>query len=701
MSCCAFIRSRWLVCSLLTAVVAAGVAIGLARAELAGPKDNEKIISYTIARLMHQKHLSGRLIDDELSKRCFESFIKSLDPMKVYFNRSDIDEFRPLETKLDDQARENGGNVAFAYKVFERFLKRVDERLKYVDEWVKAEHDFTVDEEMITDRDARTFAANDDEARELWRKRIKYDLLQLKAEKKEAEKKTDAEARESIRKRYHGFAKRMKQTDNEELLEIFLTAMTMAYDPHSTYMSAASEEEFKIHLRLNLDGIGAQLSWQDELTVVSNVVPGGAADRDGRLKEKDQIIGVGQGESGEIVDTVGMKLRDVVKLIRGKRGTIVRLKVIPAGKTENTIYNITRDRIVLEESAARSQIFDEKTPDGGSIKVGVIDLPSFYMDMDALRRGDPEYKSTTRDVKKILDDFRAKKVEAVIIDLRRNGGGSLTESINLTGLFIDKGPVVRIKSPDGDVESLDDEDAGVAWNGPLVVMISKLSASASEIFAGAIQDYHRGLIVGDHTTHGKGTVQTMVDLNRPFAFLADRYPKLGSLKLTIQKFYRPSGESTQERGVLSDIELPALTTHMDVGESDLDFALKFDKVPAAVFTPVDFINKEMIDRLKEASEARRAKSADFQKQLTQIDRYKKFKSRKAVPLNEKAFLAQRAELDIDDKDPFEDDEKEKKEKKKKDEVVKRDFYFNEVLSISIDYATAVKAASVAASGLSR
>jgi carboxyl-terminal processing protease len=678
-------RSRWFVCSLLAAAIVAGMVIGLVRADLAGPKDNDKVISFAIARLMHQKHLSGRLQDDELSKRCFESFLKSLDPMKVYFNQADIDEFRPLQTKLDDQARENGSNVAFAYQVFDRFLKRIDQRLKYVDEWIAAKHDFEVEEDMVTDRDARAYAKGDDDAREIWRKRIKYDLLQLKAEKK-----TEAEAREALKKRYHGFAKRMHQTDGEELLEIFLTAMTMAYDPHSTYMSAASEEEFKIHLRLNLDGIGAQLSWQDEVTVVSNVVPGGAADRDGRLKEKDQIVGVGQGEKGEIVDTVGMKLRDVVKLIRGKRATIVRLKVIPAGKTESTIYNITRDRIMLEDGAARSQIFDEKGPDGATLKVGVIDLPSFYMDMDALRRGDPEYKSTTRDVAKILADFRAKKVDTVILDLRRNGGGSLTESINLTGLFIDEGPVVRVKSPDGEVESLDDEDSGVAWKGPLVVLISKLSASASEIFAGAIQDYRRGLIVGDHTTHGKGTVQTIVDLNRPFSFLAARDPKLGSLKLTIQKFYRPSGESTQERGVLSDIELPSITTHMDVGESDLDYAMKFDKVAPGDYTPVDYVNPAMIGRLKEASEARRAKSDDFKKQITQIERYKKFKGRKVVPLNEKAYLAQRAELEVDDKDPFEDDEKEKKEKKKKDEVVKRDFYFNEVVAIAVDYGRAVK-----------
>jgi carboxyl-terminal processing protease len=293
-------------------------------------------------------------------------------------------------------------------------------------------------------------------------------------------------------------------------------------------------------------------------------------------------------------------------------------------------------------------------------------------------------------VAKILEDFRAKKVDAVILDLRRNGGGSLTESIDLTGLFIDEGPVVQVKSPDGDVKALDDDSRGVAWNGPLVVLVSKLSASASEIFAGAIQDYRRGLVIGDHTTHGKGTVQTMVDLKEPFSFLAARDPKLGSLKLTIQKFYRPSGESTQERGVLSDIELPSITTHMDVGESDLDYAMKFDKVGKADYEPVDYVNPALISQLKEGSEARRAKSADFQKRIGEIEKYKKRKERKSVPLNEKAYMAQRAELDVDDKDPFEEDEKEKKEKKKKDEVVKRDYYFNEALAITMDYAKAVK-----------
>ena len=649
------------------ALVVPHVWVNEAQAELTGPKDLERIISYTVTRMLQKEHLSGRLMDDELSERTYDAFLETLDSMKVYFTQADVDEFRSERRRLDDAARRDGGNVAFAYRVFRRFLQRVDERVTVIDHWLGVEHDFTVDEEMITDGDTRVYAKSAEESRELWRKRIKYDLLRAMDDDK-----TEEEALESIRKRYHGFARRMKQTDSDELLEMFLTSLTMAYDPHSTYMSATSLEEFKIHLRLNLDGIGAQLSSEDETTAVTKIIPGGAADRDGRLKSKDQIIGVGQGESGEIVDVVGMKLKDVVKLIRGKRGSIVQLKVIPAGKTASKVYQITRDRIELAESAARGEIINERGAGGAMYKVGVIDLPSFYLDMDALRRGDRDYKSTTRDVKKILDGFRAKDVDAVVLDLRKNGGGSLTEAISLTGLFIDEGPVLQVKDAEGRVQALNDEDAGVAWDGALVVLTSKLSASASEILAGAVQDYRRGIVVGDHTTHGKGTVQSLVDLNRAFAFSSDRYPKLGSLKLTIQQFYRANGESTQERGVVSDVELPAMTTHMDVGESDLDHALKFDRVRPARYSVMNNVNPSMVERLKERSAARLASSEEFKKEIERIERYKRYKARKTISLNKEKFKAQRSELEADNKD--EDDDTEKKDKTK---VVKRDYYFNE------------------------
>ncbi|MGH7134498.1 MAG: S41 family peptidase, partial [Pirellulales bacterium] len=373
----------------------------------------------------------------------------------------------------------------------------------------------------------------------LWRKRIKYDLLALKA----ASEKNDSKAKKSgqdnqgadkddssgtppksaapkspadeedpvhrLTRRYHSFAKRMHQTDHQELLEMYLTSMTTAYDPHSTYMSPKNLENFKIQMRLDLEGIGASLMFDDGYTVVKELIQGGAADKEGHLKPEDRIVGVGQGEEGLIVDTMDMKLSDVVDMIRGSRGTTVRLEVIPAGKHERVIYSIVRDKIALTDSEARGRVIEQERG-GQKYLIGVIDLPSFYMDMEGAGRGLPEFKSTERDVARILRDFRSKGVDAVVLDLSRNGGGSLTEAISVTGLFIDQGPIVQVKDKDGNVQAYDDPEQGTEWDGPLVVLASKFSASASEIFAGAIQDYRRGIIVGDKTTHGKGTVQSLL-----------------------------------------------------------------------------------------------------------------------------------------------------------------------------------------------
>ena len=657
---------------LMALVVSWTVSVTIARAELDRPRTQDGTISRLVTLLLNQQHLSGHALDDEISQRTYETFLKSLDPMKYYFNQSDMDEFELMRDKLDDQL--GNGDISFAYKVFNRFLLRIDERLDVIDELLQTEHDFTIEEVMVKDRDMLTHASNAAEVRERWRKRIKFDLLVQKVD----DKREGEEAIEKLRKRYHSFAKRMKQTDADELLERYLTAMTTGYDPHTTYMSPSTLENFEIQMRLELDGIGAALQSVDGTTSITKIIPGGAADKEGSLKTRDEIIGVGQGDEGEIVDTRDMKLSQVVQLIRGKRGTVVRLKVIPFGKSESTIYKITRARIELKDSEARGQIIEEGTkPNGAAYKVGVIDLPSFYMDMAAARANKPDYKSTTRDVKKILAGFRANGVDAVVLDLRINGGGSLTESINLTGLFIDQGPVVQVKNPKGNVQHYDDLQRGADWEGPLVVLTSKFSASASEIFAGAIQDYGRGIIVGDHTTHGKGTVQSLLDLKRQLFAQLD-IPNLGALKVTIQKFYRPSGESTQRRGVLADIELPALTTHLDVGEADLDHALKFDTVPKATYQPVGQVNESVLKWLRLRSTQRVAKSEEFQKVLDDIARYKEQRDRKVVSLNEATFVAQRAKLDLNKDDPKDDDPP-------KDEVVKRDFYFNEALAITIDY----------------
>ncbi len=668
---------------LVTGLVLTGVAVRMAWAELQ-PARNDAQVAKAVSVLLPSEHLSKQALNDEIADRALKTYLKTLDPMKVYFNQSDVDAFKQRTQTLDDQVLK--GDISFAYEVFNTFLKRVEERLLIVGQVLAMEHDFTVDEEMISDADVAAYAKNGAESLDVWRKRIKYDLLLQKSDKLEGK-----EAREKLTKRYTNFARRMKQFSNDEVLEMYLSSFTTAYDPHTTYMSPSSLENFEIQMRLELDGIGAKLQDVDGYTVVKEIVPGGAADKDGRLKPEDKVMGVGQGEAGEMTDVVDMKLGDVVDLIRGKRDTIVRLKVLPNGGGEPKVYNITRARIELKDSEARSEIVEAGAkPNGQPFKIGFIDLPSFYMDMEGARKRLPDFKSTTRDVKKILETFQSKGVDAVVLDLRKNGGGSLTEAINLTGLFIDEGPIVQVKDADNNVQHYDDLDKGTAWDGPLIVLSSKFSASASEIFAGAIQDYGRGLIVGDYTTHGKGTVQSLLDLTRQLGFRAFGSPKLGALKLTMQQFYRPNGDSTQNRGVVSDIELPSITTHLDVAESDLDYAMKFDKVPAVDYKRVNAVQPALIDQIRRRSLDRRANSADFKKVDGDIGRYLAQKKRKSVTLNEAKFMSERAELDA----RKEEEKKFEELNQSSTEVVKKDYYFQEAVNVTLDYLQLMPVARV-------
>jgi carboxyl-terminal processing protease len=665
------IRRPYLLAVLL---IVTGFAVRVAWAELTGPSRNDQYVTKAVTLLLERDHLSRHALNDEISERCLKTFLKTLDPMKVYFNQSDVDGFMKRRGELDDLASK--GDISFAYTVFNTFLSRIDERLKIIDEMLATQHDFTIDEEMISDGDAASYAKDLAEAKEIWRKRIKYDLLVQKLDNK-----TGQEAIDKLTRRYHSFARRMHQIDSDELLEMYLTSLTTGYDPHTTYMSPSSLENFEIQMRLNLEGIGAALQQVDGFTVVGKIIPGGAADKDGRLKVEDKVIGVGQGADGEVEDVQDLKLSEVVDRIRGKADTVVRLKILPAAGGEPKVYNITRAKIELKDSEARSEIVEMGSkPNGKPYKLGVIVLPSFYMDMEGARRRLPDFKSTTRDVKKILEDFSSKQVDSVVLDLRQNGGGSLTEAINLTGLFIDEGPIVQVKDADGNVQHYDDVERGASWDGPLVVLISKFSASASEIFAGAIQDYGRGLVVGDCSTHGKGTVQSLLDIGRQLIKLPTA-PKLGALKLTMQQFYRPNGDSTQNRGVLADVELPSLTTHLDVGESDLDYAMKFDRVDPVSYKKVNMVDRTVLDQLRRFSSSRCAESPEFQKVQKDIDRYKEQKRKKTITLNEEKFLAERANLDA-----------KKEEEKKLEEaanpdgtVIKRDYYFNEALAITLDY----------------
>jgi len=644
-------------------------------ADLVKPRPNDRHVTSVVTTLIRREHLSKHPLDNEISERGLKAFLEALDPMKMYFLQSDADEFMRRQDDLDEMLMDK--DISFAYTIFERFLTRVDERVKLVNELLGQTLDFTADESLVTDPEAIQYARDAQEIQDRWRRRIKYDLLVLKGDKTEG----DA-AIEKLRRRYQSFAKRMHQTDADELLEMFLTSITTSYDPHTSYMSPSSVENFRILMRLNLEGIGAALQMIDGYTVVSKIIPGGAADKQGKLKPEDRIVSVSDKKTGEMVDVVDMKLNDVVDMIRGKAGTVVKLGVIPTGSNEVKLYSITRATIELKDSEARREIIQEGTKaNGAPLQIGVIDLPSFYMDMEGARNGNDGYKSTTRDVRKILDEFTAKGVDVVVLDLRRNGGGSLPEAINLTGLFIDQGPVVQVKDSSGDVQVLPDDDPGAAWKGPLVVLTSKFSASASEILAGAIQDYHRGIIVGDSSTHGKGTVQSLLELGAQL-FRIPNPPNLGALKITMQQFYRPNGDSTQKRGVLADIRLPSITDHMDVSEADLDYALEFDQVKPARYGVYNMADPKMTQALTAASQTRISQSEEFKKLLRRIDRYMEQKAKKRVTLKEQDFFAERAEFDAE-----KEDEKQLEDQAiASDEVVKRDYYMNEVLAIAADYA---------------
>ena len=640
------------------------------------PGPNDRQITLAVKSYLEREHFLRKPIDDEIASRWFDTFLAALDPLKIYFLQSDIDSFAEKKTSLDDLVRR--GDVNFAYEVYDRFLERVDERIPIVEALLKQKLNFNQKESIVIDRDTAVWAKTQAEVHDKWRRRIKYDLLVQKMEKVGPQ-----EARKKLLRRYTSFAKRMHQMNADELLETYLSSLTSSLDPHTSFMSPGTLENFEITMRLQLDGIGASLKGEDGYTTVAEIVPGGAADKDGRLKKKDRIVGVGQGAEGEMVDVVDMNLNNVVKLIRGKRGTIVRLKVIPVGQTVPTVYDIVRAKIELNDSAARGEIIEEgMKPDGSPYRIGVINLPSFYMDMAAARQGQADYKSSTRDCRKLLKGFREQGVDCVALDLRSNGGGSLPESISLTGLFIDTGPVVQIKDADKRVQQYDDLDPGVVWDGPLVVLVNKFSASASEIVAGAIQDYRRGLVIGDAATHGKGTVQSLLDLGRQLFQRLPNAPSLGALKITMQQFYRPGGRSTQMEGVKSDVELPSITNHLPVGEADLDHAIPFDRIDSAEFTSTDKVTDSMVKILRERSAERVAADEEFLELATDIARYEERKNEKTISLLESDFVREWNEGKAAEK---EEEKRQEENAGPRRPVVTRDFYFDEAMRVTTDY----------------
>lgn len=580
-----------------------------------------------IVDALASRHYVSTRLNDQLSSDIFDTYIDDLDPSKSYFLQSDIDQFERHRFNIDDALRR--GDLKPAFEIFNRYhvrvLSRFEQVISMLDEGV--EHfDFTISEDLLVDRDEAPWAETPEELDELWRKRIKDAVLNLKLTEKEPEK-----IQELLTKRFTNRLTRSQQTNNEDVYQLFMNSFTKTYDPHTQYFSPRTSENFNINMSLSLEGIGAVLQLEDEYTKVVSLVPAGPADKAGQLKPNDKILAVGQGSTGEMVDVIGWRLDEVVQLIRGKKDTVVRLDVIPAttsgDKTASKTISIVRNKVELEEQSAHSEII-EINQFGSTHKIGVVDIPTFYVDFKALQKGDRNYKSTTRDVKNLVRELIDQNVDGIVIDLRDNGGGSLQEAKLLTGLFIDRGPTVQIRSKSNRVDILADRDVNVVYDGPLAVLVNRLSASASEIFAGAIQDYDRGIIIGSQT-FGKGTVQSLLPLNR------------GQLKLTQAKFYRISGESTQEKGIVPDILYPSSYDPDAIGESTLERPLPWDKITPTNFRRKNNVN-HLVSELQVLHEERVAENPDFN-YLKEAFAYRKARSEdNTVSLNEQQRLQEKS-----------------------------------------------------------
>jgi carboxyl-terminal processing protease len=645
------------------------------------PQAEDEETARIVVQLLEEQHMAHPKIDDAISVKWCDNFINSLDPAKYYFLKADVDEFKKEDKNLDDQVRE--GNIDFARKVFDRYLTRRDERFKTMMELLQQKPDFTVDEYLPDDTDKIQFPVDVAEANERLRKKVKFDLLFSKV----VEDLDDAEAVKKWTIRYRDGNRQAHQIDTSELLQVYLTNLTKTFDPHTAYMGPKDwEDMLNQQLHLSLEGIGAQLRSEDGYAVVTEIVPGMAADRDGRLQPEDKIIAV-EKEDGERIDLVGKKLNDVVRHIRGKKGTKVKLIVQPDGVKETRTYELTREKIELKEQHAKSKVIQAKAADGKELKIGVISLPAFYGDTGALLRGERDAVSATIDCRRFLKEFTALGIDAVVMDLRDNGGGLLDEAKTLSGLFIDTGPVVQVKEVGG-VRHHDDEDEGTAWDGPLVVLINKFSASASEIFAGVIKDYNRGLIIGDTSTFGKGTVQQIVMIGEHVRRRGRAQPNRGALKLTIQQFYRANGESTQINGVPPHLHIPSINDHRDFSEGKLDNAFKFDKVGDLPHDDYHRVPADLVALLDQRSLNRRKAEVKFQKQDEQIKKFLERKARHSISLNEAKFRSEYVPEDPEEKAA---DEKAKKDRKKKKfaerEVWISDFYNDEVIRIVTDYLT--------------
>lgn len=614
----------WIVLLLATAAQAATVDAGTALPPELKPAEPQAHAAYLATKVLTRYHYKAMPLDDAMSEKIFDRYLKVLDSEKLFFVQADIDQLAGVRTRLDNAIIEE--NLTAPFAIFNRYVQRANERFAYARGLLKVGFDFRQKESFQYDREKADWPKSEQEMQDLWRKRVKNEWLRLKLAGKD-----DKSIVETLDKRYLHSLKRIARIKSEDAFQTFMNAYTMAIEPHTNYMGPQASEDFDISMKLSLVGIGAMLAEKDGYSTIRELVPGSPASLSEQLKVGDRIVGVAQGESEAMTDIVGWRLNDTVALIRGAADSLVVLDVLPAdagvdGKHKRVA--LIRKKITLADQAAKKSIVP--VADGSvARRIGVISLPTFYQDFQARQKGDPAYRSATRDVSQLLGELKAEKVDGILIDLRNNGGGSLNEAIELTGLFVGNGPVVQQRDARGKLSVEESANAGAAWDGPLGILINRSSASASEIFAAAIQDYRRGLVIGE-PSFGKGTVQTMISLDQ---LVKNEKPQFGDLKLTVAQFFRINGGTTQLRGVKPDILFPSAADAERMGESSFDNALPWMQVKAADYAPAGDL-KPLLPTLLMRHEARVRKDKGFQFLQEDLAEFKAQRKKNAVSLNE-------------------------------------------------------------------
>lgn len=622
------------------------------------PTMQHEVIAKEVVGILENYSYKKVAASDSISNIVFDNLLKSIDQGRNYLLQSDIDEIQPFRNTISQDLR--NGDLSSAFHIFNLYSKRYLESMGYALSQVDIKNDYSKDENYVSNREKLPWFKGSDELKEQWRKRVKLDMINLRLTAAEG-KNDDEKHKETLQKRYNNLISQAKKTNSNDAFQLIMGAYTNAIDPHTTYYNPSFAQAFNEGMSNTLEGIGARLQMENEMVTIKEIIAGGPAFKDKTLKMDDRIIGVAQGNE-EFEDIIGWRLNAAVAKIKGPKGTVVRLKILPAGQdmsAQPIIVKLTREKIIIEEESAQKSIKLVKGEDGKTYKVGVITLPKFYIDFDAYRKRDPNYKSTTRDVKLILDSLNNEKVDAVVLDLRNNGGGSLQEAIELTGLFIEKGPVVQVRDARNQIEVHQDEDTGVLWKGPFAVIINRFSASASEIFAGAIQDYGRGVILGS-STYGKGTVQSAVDMSR-FISATNKLklkasgekdndtpngaPEFGQINVTVAKFYRINGSSTQHKGVDADITFPTQYSAEKFGESSEPAALPWDQIKSTSFNKVNDLTA-LKKELEEKHIARSKKSEEYKFLLEDIEEFNKMDTIPQISLNEAKLKKERDENKI-------------------------------------------------------